>query len=318
MAVEELLAARGLRIYYHTMTGVVKAVDGVDLKIHRGETVGLLGESGCGKSTLGLSILRLLPSPPAKITGEVLLEGVNLATLSPDEMRKVRGRQVTMIFQDPATYLNPVLKIKDQMAEMLGPQISGKDTNVEIGRSLDMVGLRRSVMASYPHQLSGGMKQRVLIAMAIMSNPLLMIADEPTTALDVTIQAQILNLLEEIIRKTGISVLLVTHDWVVVSKIAQKVYVMYAGKMVEHGETRSVYERPLHPYTNGLMNCVLDVNRKIARVPSIEGYPPNLANPPSGCRFHPRCKMAIDKCRTEEPPWIEAENGRFVACWRVT
>lgn len=279
-----------------------------------GEAVALLGESGCGKSTLGLSITRLLPSPPAIMSGEVFFEGKDLFQCSEEEIRAVRGKRISMIFQDPASYLNPVMKIYDQLMEAVrGSDESDQQICQRIYGTLELVRLPRTAVNLYPHELSGGMKQRVVITMGILPKPSLIVADEPTTALDVTVEAQIMSVLGDLINKLGASLLLITHNWGLVAEICDTVNVMYAGEIVECGETYEVYEGPFHPYTKGLLGCLLEADKKLESAPFIPGMPPNLINPPSGCRFHTRCPSVMAKCLENRPPRIKM-GRRFVYC----
>ncbi|MBI2846757.1 MAG: ABC transporter ATP-binding protein [Chloroflexi bacterium] len=316
-----LLQVRNLSTYFHTQDGVVKAVDGVYYEVAKGETIALVGESGCGKTVSALSILRLIPEPPGKIvSGEVLFEGTDLLKLSQEEMRKVRGAEIAMIFQEPMTSLNPVLTIGRQISEALElhQQMTKQDAYKEALRLLELVGIPQAERRArdYPHQFSGGMRQRVMIAMAISCRPKLLIADEPTTAVDVTIQAQLLELVRGITRELGTSLILITHNLGVVARYARRVYVMYAGRIVEHGTAQAVYHDPQHPYTVGLLSSVprLDEPRK-THLSTIEGQPPDLIFPPSGCPFHPRCAYAIPKCSKDRPELMEVEPAHYSACW---
>ena len=320
---QTLLEVKNLKTHFFTDDGVVRAVDGVDLVIRSGEVLGLVGESGCGKSITSLSIMRLI-SPPGKILeGEIRLDGVNLLELDEREMMKVRGNRISMIFQQPQTALNPVFRSGDQIAEVLsihqdfGKQ-AGQTRAVEL---LKMVGIpdaeRRAL--SFPHELSGGMAQRVMIAMALACIPELLIADEPTTALDVTIQAQILDLILDMREKMGTSVLLITHDLGVIAEMAERVAVMYAGQIVEHSECEELFDHPLHPYTQGLIGSIPILGRLKERLDVIPGNVPNLVDLPAGCRFAPRCaarvKHALEICTQANPQLIEARSGHQVRCW---
>jgi oligopeptide/dipeptide ABC transporter ATP-binding protein len=299
-------------------------VDGVSLDLFPGETLGVVGESGCGKTVLSLSILRLVPEPPGHIRPGSLIEfeGRNLLTLAPRELRAVRGNRIAMIFQEPMTSLNPVLTIGDQVAEaaIVHQRLSRTVARTRAIELLRQVGIPEPEERSdhYPHQLSGGMRQRVMIAMALICHPQILIADEPTTALDVTIQAQILELLERLQRELGMAVLLITHDLGVVAGTTDRVVVMYAGQVVETASTRELFARPQHPYTEGLMESIPRLDRPRARLHSIPGSVPAATAWPAGCRFHPRCPYAWDKCRTEEPPLLEAGTaGHTTRCWLV-
>ncbi|NWF57573.1 MAG: ABC transporter ATP-binding protein [Syntrophaceae bacterium] len=317
-----LLTIRNLHTYFYTDEGVAKAVDGVDLELKEGGTLGVVGESGCGKSVTALSIMRLIPDPPGKIArGEIFFEGTNLLSLSEAEMRKIRGRSISMIFQEPMTSLNPVFQIGDQISEVLRLHegMSRKeawDKSIEMLKLVGIPSPERRVH-EYPHQLSGGMRQRAMIAMALACSPKLMIADEPTTALDVTIQAQILELMNRLQRDKGMSVILITHNLGVIAETAQKVAVMYAGRIVEYAEVKPIFGNPMHPYTQGLLKSIPrldeDHTRK-ARLEAIPGLVPSLLDLPRGCKFSNRCKYVFDKCG-EEPQLIEAEPGHMVRCW---
>ncbi len=317
-----LLTIRNLHTYFFTDEGVAKAVDGVDLELKEGGTLGVVGESGCGKSVTALSVMRLIPDPPGKITqGEILFAGTNLLDLSEAEMRKVRGRSISMIFQEPMTSLNPVFQIGDQISEVLrlheGMSRRGAwDRSIEMLKMVGIPSPERRVQ-EYPHQLSGGMRQRAMIAMALACSPKLMIADEPTTALDVTIQAQILELINRLQRDKGMSVILITHNLGVIAETAQKVAVMYAGRIVEYAEVKPIFGNPMHPYTQGLLKSIprLDEDHaRKARLEAIPGLVPSLLELPKGCKFSNRCRYVFEKCG-EEPQLIEAEPGHLVRCW---
>jgi oligopeptide/dipeptide ABC transporter ATP-binding protein len=314
---ETLLDADELKTYLFTSAGVVKAVDGVSLKIRRGESVGLVGESGCGKTMTALSFLRLLPIPGKIVGGRILFDGLDLAALPESQMREIRGSRISMVFQDPMTFLNPVLTAERQIGETIKRHQMVSDSEVEekVVTLLEKVGIAnpRATKDYYPHQLSGGMRQRILIATAISCNPSLLIADEPTTALDVTVQAQILELLRTLVNELNASLLLITHDLGVVAEICDSVYVMYAGKIVEHGDVYSVFEEPKHPYTVGLLKSVLSIDEFKKDLSTIEGVVPNLINPPSGCRFHPRCPHVMNICRNKEPKLDSGEHQ--VSCF---
>ena len=316
-----LLAVNDLRTHFTTREGVVKAVDGISYDIQEGETVGLVGESGCGKSVSALSLLRLVQSPPGRIVGgSVEFEGRDLLQLSDADMREVRGNRIAMIFQEPMSSLNPVLTIERQITEALDVHLGlGKREAVSrAAELLHMVGIADASdrLKSYPHQFSGGMRQRVMIAMALSCNPRLIIADEPTTALDVTIQAQILELLQRLSAETGTAVLIITHNLGVIARYASRVNVMYAGKIVESGRAEDLFTRPQHPYTKGLLQSVPRLNQgRGTKLSTIEGTPPDLAHLPAGCAFHPRCAFAIDKCRVETPVLEERAPGHAAACW---
>src|SRR5688500_12734924 len=318
-----LLEVKGLKTYFYTEDGVVRAVDGVNFEVYPGEVLGLVGESGCGKSVTSLSIMRLISKPGRVDEGEILLDGENLLDLSEDEMMKVRGNRISMIFQQPQTALNPVFRVGDQLSEVLSVH---QDLGKEAGRKravalLKMVGVpdpERRVDA-YPHELSGGMAQRVMIAMALACVPELLIADEPTTALDVTIQAQILDLMREMRQEMGTSIILITHDLGVVAEMAERVAVMYAGEIVEQTDVNSLFDEPLHPYTQGLIGSIPVLGEIKDKLDVIPGTVPNLVNLPPGCRFAPRCqsriKYALTICTEVKPELEEVKPGHFVRCW---
>ncbi|ADB57162.1 ABC transporter ATP-binding protein [Archaeoglobus profundus] len=308
-----LLRIENLKTYFESKRGVVKAVDGVSFNVNRGEFVSVVGESGCGKSTLAYSIIKLI-NPPGKIVGgRIIFDGRDLLRFSEKEMRKIRGKEIGMVFQDPMTSLDPLEKIGDQMAEtiMEHTKVSKKEALEIAGRMLEKVGLPANRINYYPHQLSGGQRQRVMIAMAISLNPKLLIADEPTTALDVIVQEKIMDILESM-KKEGRAIILITHDFALASERSDKIAVMYAGWLVEFGRARDLVEDPLHPYSKALIDSVPDlwIDKKIKPIP---GFPPDLANPPEGCRFRPRCPLADEKCK-REPPVVDLE-GRIVKCW---
>ena len=300
-----------------SVRGLVRPVDDVSLTVHAGEVVGLVGESGSGKSMTAFSVLRLFPTKAARVTaGALRLGGRDLRTLGEDAMRAVRGREVGMIFQDPASYLNPVLTVGRQLQQQLEAHALGEGAEARIAELLTDVGLAPEVARRYPHELSGGQAQRVGIASALACRPALVVADEPTTALDVTIQAQVLRLMARLQREQGVAMLLITHDLGVVAEVCDHVYVMYAGRVVEDAPVADLFARPQHPYTRGLLDGVLDLTeRKPIRV-AIEGSVPDLADPPSGCRFHPRCPFAMDVCARQAPPAIARGGaGGHAACW---
>lgn len=316
-----LLKVTDLETQFSTDDGVVSAVDGVSLSVDRGETLGIVGESGSGKSVALLSVMRLIPCPPGRIAGgEILFEGKDLLKMSQAQMRHIRGNEIAMIFQEPMTSLNPVFTIGYQLIEavMLHQNVGTKEAR---GRAIDMlrvVGIpspeRR--IDDYPYQLSGGMRQRAMIAMALSCNPKLLIADEPTTALDVTIQAQILELIMRLKDELGTSVILITHDLGVIAETADNVAVMYAGRIVERGDVMSMFMNPLHPYTEGLLGSIPKLNETRDRLQLINGSVPNPFRMPSGCRFHPRCGAKMDICSERQPSQVTMENGHAVSCWR--
>ncbi len=319
-----ILEIDDLRTYFHTRDGIVRAVDGVSFKLHRGETLGVVGESGCGKSVTAMSILRLLAEPPAKIeSGTIMFNGRNLLDLSNAEMRRVRGNEISMIFQERMTSLNPVLTIGRQISEsiVLHQGLSSSAAEKHAIEMLDVVRIPdpHQRIKEYPHQLSGGMRQRVMIAMALSCNPNVLIADEPTTALDVTIQAQILNLMGDLKATIGAAIILITHDLGVIAEMAERVVVMYAGRKVEEAPVEQLFARPLHPYTHGLMGSVPRLNEAAAgkrrRLQEIKGMVPSLNQEFVGCAFAPRCEFATDRCRREAPVLENKEAGHLAACW---
>jgi oligopeptide/dipeptide ABC transporter ATP-binding protein len=319
---EPLLQVKDLKTQFFTEEGVVKAVDGVSWDILPGEILGLVGESGCGKSVSALSVLRLIPHPPGKIVGgQIFFEGEDLLKMDEDEVRHIRGNKIGMIFQEPMTSLNPVLTIGRQLTETLELHLK-MDKQSAVQRAielLEMVGIpeAKSRINDYPHQFSGGMRQRVMIAMALSCNPKLLLADEPTTALDVTIQAQILELLTRLTRELGTAVVIITHNLGVVARYADRVNVMYAGRVVETASALELYHEPRHPYTLGLLKSVprLDQTRK-EKLDPIEGMPPDLVHMDAGCPFRPRCRFAVDRCKTENPPLLPVGEAHFSACWQ--
>lgn len=317
-----LLEVKNLRTHFYTFEVVVKAVDGVSYDLEEGETLGLVGESGCGKSVSAMSLMRLIPDPPGKIVdGEILFEGQDVLQLSMDEMRHIRGAKMSMVFQEPMTSLNPVLNLEKQLGEtlQLHKGMTKQEARQESVELLARVGIpdpeRR--VRQYPHQFSGGMRQRVMIAMALSCNPRVIIADEPTTALDVTIQAQILELMKGLTQEFGVAMIVITHNLGVVARYADRMNIMYAGKIIERGESAEIYSNPRHPYTVGLLKSVprLDLPRR-TRLDPIEGQPPDLIAVPKGCAFRERCKWAVDKCATDEPGLETVAEGHYSACWR--
>ncbi|MQF48607.1 ABC transporter ATP-binding protein [SAR202 cluster bacterium AC-647-N09_OGT_505m] len=316
----KLLEVSDLATYFFTPEGVVKAVDGITYDLEEGEILGLVGESGCGKSVSALSIMRLIQRPGRNVAGKVTFAGQDLLNLSDSDMRAIRGKDMAMIFQEPMTSLNPVLTIGRQLTEalVLHLKLDKQAADDRAGDLLEMVGIPegRGRLGDYPHQFSGGMRQRVMIAMALSCNPKLLIADEPTTALDVTIQAQILELVQQLGKELGTAVLVITHNLGVVARYADRVNVMYAGKIIERGTAKEIYGNPRHPYTIGLLASVprLDEPRREQLEP-IEGLPPDLIGLPAGCAFRPRCKYAIDRCAVDIPPLVEVADGHTSACW---
>ena len=316
-----LLQVEDLHSFFFTRKGVVKAVDGVSFHVHEGETFGIVGESGCGKTVTGLSILRLLPEPGGRIVGgKIILDGTNLLELSKKEMRAYRGKMISMILQDPMTSLNPVYTIGDQIAESVRLHQGLADDKVqeEAISALRLLKIPAPEMRlrDYPFQMSGGMRQRVVGAIAMSCHPRLLIADEPTTALDATIQAQYIALFKDVQKTTNVAIIFITHDFGVVANMCHRVGVMYAGKIVETAKTREVFKAPKHPYTTALINSVPRLDRKDDRLYSIEGQPPSLMNLPAGCRFFPRCSVALEVCGEQEPPEMKIGDEHYVACWR--
>jgi len=318
---EPLLVVNNLQTYFFGEGRIVKAVDGISYTLNPGEVIGIVGESGSGKSVSSLSLMRLIDSPPGRIVGgEIRFDGDNLLGMTDDEMRGIRGNKISMIFQEPLTSLNPVYSIGEQIMEplVLHQGLNKRDARDRAIEMLQRVGVPSPVerIKAYPHQLSGGMRQRAMIAMALSCNPRLLIADEPTTALDVSIQAQILELMRDLQRDFGSSMIFITHDLGVVSEMCDRVLVMYAGRIVEQGTTQQIFSGPKHPYTWGLFDCLPRIEeRKGIRLTPIFGQPPNLANPPSGCKFHPRCPYAFERCVLEEPPLFTRDDGQTVRCW---
>jgi len=317
---ELLLEVKNLKTYFHTEDGVVKAVDGVSFEIFKGEVLGIVGESGCGKSVTSLSIMRLVQEPPGKIIADTLsFEGDEILKKSESAMRKIRGNDISMIFQEPMTSLNPVYTVGNQISEaiILHQKLSKDKAMEKAVEMLRKVGipLPEKRVHEYPHQLSGGMRQRVMIAMALSCNPKLLIADEPTTALDVTIQAQILALMGSLQRDFDAAIMLITHDLGVIAETADRVVVMYAGKVVEYSDVKTIFHEPRHPYTWGLLQSIPRLDEERERLLVIEGVVPNPLFLPDGCKFHPRCRFASEKCAEEEPELEDIDSGHQVRCW---
>jgi oligopeptide/dipeptide ABC transporter ATP-binding protein len=313
-----LLEIKGLKTYFHTFDGIVKAIDGVDLTVYEDDTLGIVGETGCGKSITSLSVLNLVPPPGRIEAGEIRFEGEDLLTKSEREMRRIRGGRISMIFQNPMSSLNPVFTIGDQIAAVLRvhqnlDRFAARRRAVDVFRAVRLPDAER-MPDKYPHELSGGMLQRVMIGMALSCRPRLLIADEPTTALDVTIQAQVLRLMRDLKREMRTSIMLITHDLGVVAQVCRRVAVMYAGVIVEIGGLSVVFKSPRHPYTAGLLRTIPRIGHKREQLDTIEGRVPNLITPPPGCRFHPRCPQATERCRQERPAMIEVGAGHRVAC----
>lgn len=315
---KNLLEVKNLKVYYYIREGVVKAVDEASFSIKKGETVGLVGESGSGKSTLGLSILKLVPSPGRIVGGELFFDGKDLAKLDNKQMRKLRGRWISMVFQDPMTSLNPLMRVGDHLTETIKTheKVIHKQAEERALSLLDNVGIPSERFRDYPHQFSGGMRQRVGIALAIALNPNLVIADEFTSSLDVIVQSQILNLMKKLKKSHNTGMVLISHDISLVSEIADKIALMYAGQIVEFAETNVFFEEHLHPYSEGLLSSVPNIRLFDQNLSYIPGMPPDLIHPLKGCRFYPRCSYATNTCREKEPPLVEIKTGHMVKCFR--
>ena len=317
-----VLKVENLRTYFRTRWGEVKAVDGVSFELRKGETLGIVGESGSGKSVTMLSMMRLIPMPPGRIVeGSITLDGEDLLQLSESEMSKVRGSKIALIIQDPMTSLNPVLSIGNQVTEAIRihqdiPKRSVMEKALEVLRKVN-IPAAESRVRDYPHQMSGGMRQRVVGAIGISCQPLVLIADEPTTSLDVTIQAQYLKLLRDLQRESGLSLIFITHDFGIVAKMCDRVAVMYAGRIVEEGAVRDIFNAPSHPYTEALLASVPKMEEDVDRLYAIEGQPPLLHDLPVGCAFADRCQYVMDRCREEYPPEFPVAEGHYSACWRL-
>ena len=315
---EALLQIKNLKVYYYLREGVVKAVDGVNFSMRKGETVGLVGESGSGKSTLGLSILKLVPSPGKIVDGQILFDSKDITKLDNKKMRMIRGKRVSMVFQDPMTSLNPLMRIEDHLTETIKThqKITQEEAKEKAALLLGEVGIPPERAKDYPHQFSGGMRQRVGIALAIALNPDLLIADEFTSSLDVIVQFQILNLMKKLKASYNMGMIFISHDISLVSEIADKIALMYAGQIVEFAPADAFFEEHLHPYSEALLNSVPNVQLSDQKLSYIPGMPPDLVNPPRGCRFYPRCPYAKDLCREKEPPLIEVKPDYMVKCFR--
>jgi len=320
---EKILELKNLQTYYSTESGIAKAVDGVSFSLGRNQTLGIVGESGSGKSVTALSVMRLVPMPPGYFAGgEILWKGNDLLKLSEEQMRRLRGNDIAMIFQEPMSSLNPVFTCGNQIMEqiLLHQRINHAEAKARSIELLHLVGIPNPAerFSSYPHELSGGMRQRVMIAMALSCNPALLIADEPTTALDVTVQAQILDLIGKLKADTGMSVMLITHDFGVIAELCEEVLVMYASRVIEKGAVQQLFNNPLHPYTRGLLKSIPRLGSSTKeRLHVIEGNVPSAVNPPEGCRFASRCTLADDHCRQAQPPLVAHEQGHEAACWKV-
>jgi peptide/nickel transport system ATP-binding protein len=322
MALKEILKIENLKTYFDTWAGIVKAVDGVSLDVKEGETLGLVGESGSGKSVTALSILRIVPRPGKIIDGRIIYKGENLLEKTENDLQKIRGKEIAYIFQDPATSLNPVFNIADQLIEVIRRHQSvtkkeALEKAVELLRLVEIPDPEIKIW-NYPHQLSGGMKQRIAVARALSCQPSLLLADEPTTNLDVTIQAQILQLMKSLKEKLGMSMILITHDMGVVAGVADRITVLYAGRICETADTKTIFYKPKHPYTVALLTSVPSLALRREKLAVIPGAIPNLIEPPTGCRFHPRCEYAKAECAKEIPPLEEIEPGHYVACIRAS
>ncbi len=319
MADDILYSVRDLTVEYTTRAGVVKAVDNVCLDIRRGEILGLVGESGCGKSTLGKALMRLHTGPAKIAHGELLFDGRDLMKLSDQEMPEVRGAEIGMVFQDPMTSLNPVQRISEHLTETIQthePEVSEKDAMKRAEELIERLGIMKTRITDYPHQMSGGMRQRVMISLALSLRAKLVIADEPTTSLDVIVEAKFLDLLKELQKEFGLTILLITHNIGVVAEVADRIAVMYAAKLVELGDVNDVFAHPKHPYTQGLLQSVPNIKLdEEGELYKMAGAPPDLSHPPAGCRFHPRCPFVMDICREQEPSLEEIENGQLASCW---
>ena len=314
---QPLLSVNGLTVEYWARRGKVRAVEDVSFSIDKSETLGVVGESGCGKSTLGLSLMRLVPYPGRIVKGKILLKGRDILGFSANELRNLRGKDISYVFQDPMTSLNPIKKVGAHFVELIRahePRVSEKDAVVRTRKLLKDVGIQSDRIGDYPHQLSGGMRQRVMIALAIALNPSLVIADEPTTALDVIVQAKILDLLNALRDAYGMALVLITHDLSIVLERSDKIIVMYAGHMVEYARSKDIYRNPQHPYTQGLLKAIPNVELDEQTLDAIAGFPPDLLDLPKGCRFWPRCYCAKEGCREEEPPLANTEPDHYVRC----
>lgn len=316
---EKLLEVLNLCTEFRTDDGIVTAIEDINFVVNKSESLGIVGESGCGKSVTSMSIMRLLKSPPAEIKGEILFEGKDLLRASAGEMRKIRGNEIAMIFQEPMTSLNPIFTCGYQITEAirLHQGLSKEEAHKKAIEMLTLVGISapEKRVNEYPHQLSGGMRQRVMIAMALSCHPKLLIADEPTTALDVTIQAQILELIKKLRKELGMAMMLITHDLGVVAEMAERVIVMYAGKIVEEADVKTIFKNPIHPYTKGLLASIPKLSDKKEYLDVIEGVVPSPIEMPSGCRFEPRCLYKMEICKEQEPQLFEEENGHYARCW---
>ncbi len=312
-----ILEVKNLYIHYPISIGTVRAVEDVSINIYKGEVLGLVGESGCGKSTLGLSFLKLIRPPGRVPSGEILFKGRDILKMSEDEVRKIRGNDIAMIFQNPLTSLNPLFRVRDQFYETIHqhrPEVTKEEAYSMVADMLEQLGIEKERMHEYPHQLSGGMRQRIMIGLGLIMDPDILIADEPTTSLDVIVEAGFIDLLNRLRKKFNLTILLITHNLGLVAEIADRIVVMYGGKVMEVGRAEDIFDNPLHPYTNGLINCIPNIELDQEELITMPGSPPDLVNPPKGCRFAPRCPKAMDRCWKETPEPI-AYEGRKIACW---
>lgn len=313
-----LLEIKDLQVHYVVRTGTVRGVDHVDLFVYEGETLGLVGESACGKSTLGRAILRLVSDPGEIVGGEMVFNGQDLLAKDDKEMARIRGKNISMIFQDPMTSLNPIQRIDSHFVETIrthDKKVSKADALEMTGVMFDHLGIQRERLTDYPHQLSGGMRQRVMIGLALILNSDLVVADEPTTSLDVIVEAQILDLLKDLKQTYHMTLILISHNLGIVAELADRLAVMYAGKLVEVASAQQLFDEPLHPYTRGLLASVPNIRLEDEELRTMDGAPPDLIHPPTGCRFHPRCPEVMDRCREEEPPYGQVRPGRWIMCW---
>ncbi|NWF86250.1 ABC transporter ATP-binding protein [Candidatus Bathyarchaeota archaeon] len=314
-----VLQVENLTTFYTTLRGPVRAAENVTFNVGKGEALGLVGESGCGKTTVALSILKLLPSNGKIVRGKILFEGKDIVKIKDKEFRQeIRWKGISIVFQGAMNALNPVFKVGDQVSEAIKihePRMKKEEINERVAKLFELVGLDPGRADNYPHEFSGGMRQRALIAMSLACNPALLISDEPCTALDVIVASQVLKLLREIKEKLNLGMILISHDLSIVAETCEKMGIMYAGMLAEYGNVMDTFKKPLHPYTQGLISAFPSIKGERTRMVSIPGIPPDLLNPPTGCRFHPRCKYAMDICIKKEPSWWNVEKGRYVRCW---